>query len=95
MRRRLPFIALWASLAYLIAALAVTSKLCFDQLRAFARGAAQAGGPFDAMSPAWVIMMADTAQERLWWMCAATGFGILLIALSALWVSLSPRGATA
>ena len=63
MKRRLPFIALWASLVYLIAAMAVTSKLCFDQLRAFNRGAAEATGPFTAMSPAWVIVTADTAQS--------------------------------
>jgi hypothetical protein len=94
MSRQVPFIALWASLVYLIAALAVTSKLCFDQLRGFARGAAQASGPFDATNPAWVIMMADAAQDRLWWMCAAMGLGALLIALSALWVSLSSRGPT-
>jgi hypothetical protein len=61
MRRRLPFIALWASMVYLIAAMAVTSKLCFDQLRAFNRGAAEATGPFAAMSPAWVIATADAA----------------------------------
>src|SRR4051794_14997814 len=39
MRRRLPFIALRTSLAYLLAAFVVTNKLCFDQLRPFVRSA--------------------------------------------------------
>lgn len=95
MRRRLPFIALWASLTYLVASLAVTSKLCFDQLRAFGRGAAQATGSLDLMSPAWVIATADAAQDRLWWLCAAGGLGVLSVALSGLWVSLTAGGPTA
>jgi len=95
MRRRLPIIALWASLIYLIAALAVTSKLCFDQLRVFGQGAAQATGSLDMMSPAWVLATADAAQDRLWWLCAAVSLGVLLVALSGLWVSLSSGGPTA
>jgi hypothetical protein len=95
MRRRIPFIALWSSLAYLIAAMGVTSKLCFDQLRAFSRGAAEATGPFAMMTPAWVMATADAAQERLWWLCASSGLGILLVALCALWVSLSSSESTA
>jgi hypothetical protein len=98
MRRRLPFLALWASLVYLLAAFTVTSKLCFDLLRAVVREAASAtGGGFIgvAISPSWVVSMADAIADRLWWLCAATGFGILLTALSALWISLSPRASAA
>ena len=95
MRRRLPIITLWASLVYLLAALVVTSKLCFDQLRAFGLGAAEATGPFSTMSPGWVIVTADAALGRLWWLCVATGLGILLVALSALWVGLLQSRSTA
>jgi hypothetical protein len=83
---------------YLIAAFAVTSKLRFDQSRAFVRGAAEAsGGGFVSVSisPAWIIVTADSLAGRLWWLCGATGLGILLTALSALWVSLTSRGSTA
>jgi hypothetical protein len=91
MRHHLPLVALWASLAYLVAALAITSKLCFDGLRAFARGAAEAAGPFQAISPAWVIVTSDAALGRLWWLCSAVGLGVLLVALSAPWISLEGR----
>jgi hypothetical protein len=84
--------ALWASLAYLVVATAVTGKLCFDQLRVFYQGAAEASGPFQFVSPAWVIQQANVALDRLWWMCVAVGVGIVLVAMSSVWVSLSGRG---
>jgi hypothetical protein len=84
-----PYIALWASLVYLVVALAVTGKLCLDSLRQFHRGAAEATGPFSAMNPSWVLVTADAAVERLWWLLAAVGLGVLLVAMSAVWVSVS------
>jgi hypothetical protein len=91
MRPKLPLIALWGSQLYLVVALAVMSKLCFDEWRAFIRDAAGAsGGLFTVtMNPAWVVAKADAAVNRLWWLCAAIAFGILLTALSTLWASLS------
>ena len=86
-----PYIALWASLVYLVVALAVTGKLCRDSLREFHRGTAQATGPLEAMSPAWVLHTADAAIERLWWLLAAVGLGVLFVAMSAVWVSVHPR----
>jgi hypothetical protein len=87
-------IALWASQIYLIGAFAVTTKLCFDQLRAFFRGAAEAsagGIVLVSISPAWVVTMADASVARLWWLLLATGFGILLTALSTVWISVSSQ----
>jgi hypothetical protein len=86
---KIPYIALWASLVYLVVALAVTGKLCLDSLREFHRGAATATGPLSVMSPSWVIVTADAAAERLWWLFAAVGLGVLLVAVSAVWVSVS------
>jgi hypothetical protein len=94
-KQRLPLVALWASLAYLLAATAVTGKLCFDQLRVFNQGAAQASGPFQTISPGWVIQEADVALARFWWMCVAIGVGIMLLAMSSVWVSLSGRSSSA
>ncbi|HEY7328825.1 MAG TPA: hypothetical protein VH592_14375 [Gemmataceae bacterium] len=84
-----PYIALWASLLYLVVALAVTGKLCLDSLRQYHRGAAEATEPFSVMSPSWVIVTTDAAVERLWWLLTAVGLGILLLAMSAVWVSAS------
>ena len=89
MQRRFSLIALWASLVYLLVATAITGKPCFDQLRVFNQGAAKASGPLEFISPAWVIQEADKALARLWWMCVAVGVGILLIASSTVWVSLT------
>jgi hypothetical protein len=91
MRERFPLIALWASLGYLFAATAVTGKAPFDQVRVFNRGAAEASGPLEFISPAWVVVQADLLLTRLWWMFLAVGFGIVLIAMSTVWVSLSCR----
>ncbi len=95
MRFRLPLIALWLSLLYLLLATAVTGKLLFDQLRVFNRGAATASEPMQFVNPAWVIQEADMALSRLWWMCSAIGFGILLLAASTVWVSLIGSGSFA
>src|SRR5262245_15758645 len=95
MKPRLPVLTLWASLLYLLIATAVTGKLCFNQLRVFNQGAAKASGPTEFVNPAWVIREADKALDRLWWMCAAVGVGIVLIAVSAVWVSLSGQVSTA
>lgn len=95
MRSRFPLIALWASLVYLLVATAVTGKHCFDQLRVFHQGAAQASGPLEFISPAWVIQQADVALERLWWMCVAIGVGIVLLAASTVWVSVVGQGSAA
>jgi hypothetical protein len=88
---RLALTALWVSLVYLLAAAAVTGKFCFDQLRVFHQGAAKASGPLEFVSPAWVIQQADEALDRLWWMCTAVGIGLVLLAASAVWVSLAGR----
>jgi hypothetical protein len=95
MKHQLPLIALWASLVYLLIASSVTGKACFDQIRVFNQGAAKASGPLEFLSPAWVIQEADVAMVKLWWMCLAIGVGIVLIAASTVWVSLSGRRATA
>ena len=65
MRRALPYLALWLSLAYLVGALGVTGKRCFDSLRSLHRGVAQVGG-MQTLNPAWVIERADVALEQLW-----------------------------
>jgi hypothetical protein len=91
MRARFPYFALWTSLMYLLAATAITGKLCFDQLRVFNQVAATASGPLEFLSPAWVVQQADLAMGRLWGMCAAIGLGIVLIAASTMWVSLAGR----
>jgi hypothetical protein len=59
MKSRLPLIAVLGSLAYVVIATAVTGKMCFDQIRVFNQGEAQASGPMDLISPAWVILQAD------------------------------------
>jgi len=91
MKERLPLIALWVSLAYLVVATAATGKAALDQVRVFNRGAAEASGPLEFISPAWVVVQADLLLARLWWMFAAVGVGIMLIAMSTVWVSLSYR----
>ena len=57
--------------------------------------AAEASGPLQFVSPQWVIRQADVALDRLWWLCVAVGVGILLLAMSSVWVSLSGRGPSA
>jgi hypothetical protein len=91
MKPRLPWVALWSSLVYLIVATALTGKLCFDQMLVFGQGAAQASGSLQAVSPVWVVQEANAALARLWWMCAAIGVGIVLIAASVVWVSAAGR----
>jgi hypothetical protein len=86
---RAPYIALLASLVYLVVALAVTGKLSLDSLRQFHRGAAEATGPFASMNPSWVIVTADAAVERLWWLLTAVGLGVLFVAMSSVWVIVS------
>jgi hypothetical protein len=42
-----------------------------------------------------VIQQADEALDRLWWMRTAVGIGLVLLAASAVWVSLAGRGSVA
>jgi len=60
-RRALPDVLLWLSLAYLVGALGVTGKWCFDALRSLHRGVAQVGGR-QTLNPAWVAEQADAAR---------------------------------
>lgn len=89
MRRRFPLIALWAPLAFLLVTTAVTGKLCLEQLLAMSAGASTATGALEFISPAWVIQQVNLATSKLWGLSAATGTGIILIAASSVWVSLS------
>jgi hypothetical protein len=89
MKRLLPLVTLWASLAFLVAVNVGTGKLVFDQVRAFNQGAAQASGPLEFISPSWLIQQTDLLLVRLWWMFLASGVGIAFIAMSTVWVSLS------
>ena len=89
MKRLLPLVALWASLGYLVAVTAFTGRLAFDQARVFNQGAAQASGPLEFISPSWLLQQTDLLLVRLWWMFLAVGIGIVFIAMSTVWVSLS------
>jgi len=89
MKTRLPLLALWASLAYVIIATAITGKLCFDQIRAFHQGAASASGPMDLISPAWVTQQADKAAGLFMSMWLAVWIGIALLAASTVWVAMT------
>jgi hypothetical protein len=91
MKRLLPFFALWASFGYLVVVYVVIGKLVFDQVRAFNQGAAQASGPLEFISPSWLLQQTDFLLVRLWWMFLASGIGIVFIAMSTVWVSLSRR----
>jgi hypothetical protein len=89
MRRKLPYIALWLSLAYLVGALGAGGHFCFQAVRGFNKGVAKVPGGM-TVNKEWVIEQADHALEWLLILCGAVGLGILFVALSALWVTLTP-----
>ncbi len=93
MRRRLPYVALWLSLTYLIGALAVGGHFCFQAVRGFNKGVAKVPGPM-TVNKEWVLEMADQTLQWLLILCGAVALGILFVALSALWVTLTPAGPT-
>jgi hypothetical protein len=88
MKQRLPLFALWASLAYTVIATAITGKMSFDHIRAFHQGAAQASGPMDLISPAWVTQQADKAAGQFMVIWLATWLGLLFITGSSVWLAL-------
>ena len=88
---RAPFAALWASLAYLVVALTVSSWLCLRSIQVLSGESAKAIGQLEFMNPAWVISNADNAVAHLFWLCVSTGLGILLVGMSVVWLSLDRK----
>lgn len=94
MKAYAPFVALWASLVYLVAAMVITGWLCLEAIQVLSRESAKATGQLDFMSPAWVVTSADNAVARLYWLCACVGLGVVFIGMSAVWVAVSSRSRT-
>jgi hypothetical protein len=85
---RIALVCLWLSLIYLVAAFIVTTTGCFAVLLQI-HGSILQYTVIDFAVRNWISTELDLAFHWFWALCVLVGLGILLVAISALWVSLS------
>jgi hypothetical protein len=78
------------SVVYQVIALAVSSGLCLWCLLNLSNGATNIE-PGQHLRPAWVVDQASWAMVCLFGLCVSAGLGILLTAVSSVWLVLSSR----